>query len=67
MAAADKVLPEEPAETLVWLPTDPEGGWVAGGTSIVGLEETPSEAAQDPAAAARLWTETEMLLTKLGV
>jgi hypothetical protein len=30
MAAADKVLPEEPAETLVWLANDPKGGWAAG-------------------------------------
>jgi NAD(P)-dependent dehydrogenase (short-subunit alcohol dehydrogenase family) len=67
MAAAEKVLPEEPAETLVWLATDPEGGRKAGRYFYRRAEETPSEAAQDLAAAARLWTETEVLLTKLAI
>jgi NAD(P)-dependent dehydrogenase (short-subunit alcohol dehydrogenase family) len=66
MAAADKVPPEEPAETLVWLATDPEGGREAGRYFYRKAEETPSEAAQDNAAAARLWAETENLLGKLG-
>jgi NAD(P)-dependent dehydrogenase (short-subunit alcohol dehydrogenase family) len=67
MAAADKVPPEEPAETLVWLATDPEGGRGPGRYFYRRAEETPSEAAQDPATAARLWTETEVLLTKLDI
>jgi NAD(P)-dependent dehydrogenase (short-subunit alcohol dehydrogenase family) len=66
MAAADKVSPDEPAETLVWLATDPEGGRKGGRYFYRKAEESPSEAAQDDAAAARLWAETEKLLVKLG-
>jgi NAD(P)-dependent dehydrogenase (short-subunit alcohol dehydrogenase family) len=66
MAAADKVPPDEPAETLVWLATDPEGGRKGGRHFYRKAEESPSEAAQDTAAATRLWTETEKLLVKLG-
>jgi NAD(P)-dependent dehydrogenase (short-subunit alcohol dehydrogenase family) len=66
MAAADKVPPEEPAETLVWLATDPEGGRKGGRYFYRKAEESPSEAAQDDAAAIRLWAETEKLLVKLG-
>lgn len=66
MAAADTVSPEEPAETLVWLATEPEGGRCGGRYFYRKAEETPTEAAQDPAAATRLWTETETLLDKLG-
>jgi NAD(P)-dependent dehydrogenase (short-subunit alcohol dehydrogenase family) len=65
-AAADKVPPDEPAETLVWLATDPEGGREGGRYFYRKAEETPSEAAQDNAAATRLWTETENLLVKLS-
>ena len=66
MAAADKVPPDEPAETLVWLATDPEGGRNGGRYFYRKAEELPSEAAQDDAAAVRLWTETEGLLVTLG-
>jgi NAD(P)-dependent dehydrogenase (short-subunit alcohol dehydrogenase family) len=66
MAAADTVLPDEPAETLAWLATEPEGGRDSGRYFYRQAEETPTEAAQDPAAAVRLWTETEALLAKLG-
>jgi NAD(P)-dependent dehydrogenase (short-subunit alcohol dehydrogenase family) len=66
MAAADTVLPHEPAETLAWLATDPEGGRGSGRYFHRKAEEAPSEAAQDLAAAARLWTESEALLAKLG-
>ncbi len=66
MAAADKVPPDEPAETLVWLATDPEGGRKGGRYFYRKAEESPSEAAQDHAAATRLWTETEELLVNLG-
>jgi NAD(P)-dependent dehydrogenase (short-subunit alcohol dehydrogenase family) len=65
MAAADKVPPDEPAETLVWLATDPEGGRKGGRYFYRKAEESPSEAAQDNAAATRLWAETEKLLVKL--
>ncbi|GAA2132885.1 SDR family NAD(P)-dependent oxidoreductase [Actinomadura napierensis] len=66
MAAADTVPPDEPAETLVWLATDPEGGRDGGRYFHGKAEENPSEAARDDAAAARLWTETERLLAELG-
>jgi NAD(P)-dependent dehydrogenase (short-subunit alcohol dehydrogenase family) len=66
MAAADTVAPDEPAETLVWLATDPEGGRDSGRFFYRKAEERPSEAAQDDAAATRLWTESEGLLAELG-
>jgi NAD(P)-dependent dehydrogenase (short-subunit alcohol dehydrogenase family) len=66
MAAADTVSPEEPAETLVWLATEAEGGRNGGRYFYRKAEETPSAAAQDDAAAARLWDETERVLEKLG-
>jgi len=66
MAAADTVSPDEPAETLAWLATDPEGGRDSGRYFYRKAAETPSDAAQDGAAAVRLWTETEALLAKLG-
>jgi NAD(P)-dependent dehydrogenase (short-subunit alcohol dehydrogenase family) len=66
MAAADTVSPDEPAETLAWLATEPEGGRDSGRYFYRKEEETPAEAAQDPAAATRLWAETETLLAKLG-
>jgi NAD(P)-dependent dehydrogenase (short-subunit alcohol dehydrogenase family) len=66
MAAADTVSPDEPAETLAWLATEPEGGRDSGRYFYRKAEETPAEAAQDRAAAARLWEESEALLAKLG-
>ena len=66
MAAAPTVAPDEPAETLAWLATDPEGGRDSGRYFYRKAEETPAGAAQDAAAAARLWRETEALLGNLG-
>ena len=66
MATADTVPPDEPAETLAWLATGPEGGRHSGRYFYRKAEETPSPAAQDQAAARRLWAETETLLAKLG-
>jgi len=66
MAAADTVPPDEPAQTLAWLATEPEGGRHGGRYFYRKAEETPSSAAQDQAAARRLWAETETLLAKLG-
>jgi NAD(P)-dependent dehydrogenase (short-subunit alcohol dehydrogenase family) len=43
-----------------------EGGRDGGRYFHRKAEETPAEAAHDQAAAARLWTETEELLSKLG-
>ena len=66
MAAAPTVAPDEPAETLAWLATDSEGGRDSGRYFYQKAEETPADAAQDHAAAARLWAESEALLAKLG-
>jgi NAD(P)-dependent dehydrogenase (short-subunit alcohol dehydrogenase family) len=66
MAAADTVPPDEPAETLAWLAAEPEGGRNSGRYFYRKEEETPAEAAQDHAAATRLWSETETLLGRLG-
>jgi NAD(P)-dependent dehydrogenase (short-subunit alcohol dehydrogenase family) len=66
MAAADTVPPDEPAQTLAWLVTEPEGGRHGGRYFYRKGEETPSAAAQDDAAAARLWAESETLLAGLG-
>ena len=67
MAAADNVTPDEPAETLTWLATEPAGGHPGGRYFYQQAEETPSAAAQDDDAARRLWAETETLLAKLGL
>ena len=66
MATAETVAPDEPAETQVWLATDPEGGTSGGRYFFNKAEETPSAVAQDDDAAARLWVETEALLASLG-
>lgn len=66
MAAADTVSPDDPAETLVWLSTEPEPGRDGGRYFYRKAEETPTEAARDDAAAARLWAESELLLAELG-
>jgi NAD(P)-dependent dehydrogenase (short-subunit alcohol dehydrogenase family) len=66
MATADNVSPDEPAETLTWLATEPAGGHPSGRYFYQQAEETPSAAAQDDAAARRLWADSETLLAKLG-
>ena len=66
MASADTVSPDEPAETLTWLATEPEGGRHSGRYFYRKAEETPSAAAQDEASARRLWAESETLLARLG-
>jgi NAD(P)-dependent dehydrogenase (short-subunit alcohol dehydrogenase family) len=66
MATADTVSPDEPAETLTWLATAPEGGHPGGRYFYQKAEETPSAAAQDDVAAGRLWADSETLLAKLG-
>lgn len=67
MAAAPTVSPDEPAETLVWLATDPEGGREAGRYFYQKAEEQPAPQALDDAAAARLWQESEAILTELNL
>ena len=65
MATADAVSPDEPAETLVWLATDPEAGRVPGRYFYRKAEEEPAPCALDDTAAARLWTQTEALLSEI--
>ena len=66
MATADTVPPDEPAETLTWLATAPEGGHPGGRYFYQQAEETPAAAAYDDAAARRLWADSEALLAALG-
>jgi NAD(P)-dependent dehydrogenase (short-subunit alcohol dehydrogenase family) len=66
MATADTVPPDEPAQTLTWLATDPAGGHPGGRYFHQQSAETPSAAARDDAAARRLWADTEALLSTLG-
>ena len=66
MASALTVSPDEPAETMVWLATDPAGGHNPGRYFYRKAEEVPGDAALDDAAAARLWSESEALLKSLG-
>ena len=66
MASAETVNPDEPAETIVWLATEAEGGRRGGRFFHKMAEETPSDAACDDHAAARLWIESEQLLASLG-
>jgi hypothetical protein len=53
MASAVTVLPEVPAETLLWMATSPEAG-------------ASADNALDDNAAKRLWLETENLLASYG-
>ncbi len=62
--ASQKVLalsPEKGAETLVFLASSPEIATISGGYFYRCELATPTRAAQDDAAARRLWAETERL------
>jgi NAD(P)-dependent dehydrogenase (short-subunit alcohol dehydrogenase family) len=61
------VPPEAGADTLVWLATAPEAGGVTGGYFYKRKSLTPSPAALDGGAAARLWQESEALVARAGV
>ena len=58
--------PEEGADTAVWLATAPEAGSMTGGYFQNRQLLEPSRAAQDEAAAARLWAESEALVARAG-
>jgi NAD(P)-dependent dehydrogenase (short-subunit alcohol dehydrogenase family) len=58
--------PEEGADTVVWLATAPEAGSMTGGYFVNRRLLEPSRAAQDDAAAAKLWAESEALVTSAG-
>jgi NAD(P)-dependent dehydrogenase (short-subunit alcohol dehydrogenase family) len=66
MAAHADTQPDEPAATIVWLATGVEGGR-EGGRYFHALAEAPmAPQARDDAAGARLWSETEAILTRIG-
>lgn len=63
----ERVEPDEPAETLLWLATAPEAG-VDGGRYFHRREEVAAAPqALDDEAARRLWEESEKLLARIGV
>lgn len=67
MEANADTQPDEPARTLVWLATDPEGGRDGGRYFHALAEADAAPQARDGDAAARLWTETAAVLAKIGV
>src|SRR3984893_3037788 len=66
MATLESFSPEVGADTLVWLATAPEAGGLTGGYFHKRESLTPSLAALDDEAAARLWAESEALVTRAG-
>jgi NAD(P)-dependent dehydrogenase (short-subunit alcohol dehydrogenase family) len=61
------VSPEEAAATLVWLATSRQAGQTSGGYFYQCKPAPISAAAQDDAAAERLWRESEALVTRAAV
>jgi len=59
--------PEVGADTLLWLATAPETGKVSGSYFFKREALSPSAAALDDAAAARLWKESDALVARAGV
>lgn len=64
LATLKALTPEEGADTVVWLATAPEAGLTSGGYFQNRQLLEPSRAAQDDAAAARLWIESEALVAR---
>jgi NAD(P)-dependent dehydrogenase (short-subunit alcohol dehydrogenase family) len=67
MGTLESFSPEVGADTLLWLATAPQAGKVTGGYFHKREALTPSPAALDAEAAARLWTESEALVARAGV
>jgi NAD(P)-dependent dehydrogenase (short-subunit alcohol dehydrogenase family) len=67
MQTLDLISPESAADTLVWLATAPEAGRVTGGYFHKRAQLSAAPAANDDAAAARLWAESEALVARAGV
>jgi NAD(P)-dependent dehydrogenase (short-subunit alcohol dehydrogenase family) len=61
------VTPAAAADTLVWLATASEPGQTTGGYYHQRTAIPPSAAAQDEAAAERLWSESEALVARVGI
>lgn len=58
------ITPQEGADTLIWLATAEEPGKSTGSYFIKRVATEPSAAAQDEAAAQRLWNESEQLIAR---
>lgn len=67
MAANADTRPDEAAATIVWLATGPEGGHDGGRYFHAMAEVAPAPQALDDDAAARLWSETEKILARIGI
>ncbi len=66
MKVAEGMRPEQVAETVVWMATDPANG-LPGGRHFYAMQDLAIEPhGNDDAAAARLWDESEAILAKLG-
>jgi len=66
MKVAEGLTPQEVAKTLVWMATASETG-VDGGRMFYEMQEVPVQPhGKDEAAATRLWTESEKILSGLG-
>jgi NAD(P)-dependent dehydrogenase (short-subunit alcohol dehydrogenase family) len=67
MRTLDAASPAQAARTLIWLATSPQAGEGSGRYFHNCEALSPSPAALDDAAAARLWRESEALLARMGV
>jgi NAD(P)-dependent dehydrogenase (short-subunit alcohol dehydrogenase family) len=67
IATLESFSPEVAADTLIWLATAPEAGKVTGSYFYRRAALSPSTAALDDGAAARLWAESEALVARAGV
>lgn len=67
MATQAMISPDDAADTLIWLASAPEAGRTSGDYFFQRQAIPTSAAAQDDAAAARLWEESEKLVARAGV
>ena len=65
LAAPFLLSPEEGARTTLFLASGPELETLSGGYFVRSMQATPSLAAQDDAAARRLWEESERILERM--
>lgn len=65
-AGKDALTPADPAQTIFWLATADEGGKQPGRYFHASTEAPVAPQGRDDAAAARLWNESEALLSTLG-
>jgi NAD(P)-dependent dehydrogenase (short-subunit alcohol dehydrogenase family) len=67
LASKPNLSSEDGADTLVWLATAAEAGRITGEYFFQRAVTATSLAAKDDTAAARLWTESEALLSRAGI